>query len=126
MEPMSDFCGCWRRIRLRVATGVAAPVLFTLGGAVVAAGPRPASQPPGRAVDPAAAVHVFDLAACRRIALANNPSVAAARASLSAAVVRSQSLDRLHVPTFLARDLPIRRKQSQLGITIQQGMLTQA
>jgi outer membrane protein TolC len=52
--------------------------------------------------------------------------VAAARASLAAAVARAQALEHLHIPTLLARDLPTRRKQSQLGITIQQAMVTQA
>jgi outer membrane protein TolC len=68
----------------------------------------------------------LDLAACRQIALAQQPSLAAARASLSAAVARAQALDHLHIPGFLARDLPTRRKQAKLGITISQAQLTQA
>jgi outer membrane protein TolC len=121
---MNDFYGCWRRIKVRVATGVAAPVLFSLGGSVFAANPPPPALPPAAAVP--AQVQVLDLAACRRIALANQPSVAAARASLAAAVARSQALEHLRIPTLLARDLPTRRKQSQLGITIQQGVVAQA
>jgi outer membrane protein TolC len=73
-----------------------------------------------------ASVQVLDLVSCRQIALTNQPSVAAARASLAAAVARAQALDRLHIPTFVARDLPTRRKQAQLGITIQQGLVSQA
>jgi outer membrane protein TolC len=57
--------------------------------------------------------------------LANQPALAAARASLAAAVARAEALDHLHIPGFLARDLPVRKKQAQLGITIQQGLVTQ-
>jgi outer membrane protein TolC len=66
------------------------------------------------------------LAACRQIALENQPAVAAARASQAAAVARAEAVQNLHVPTLLARDLPIRRKQSSLGLAVAQGAVLQA
>jgi outer membrane protein TolC len=68
----------------------------------------------------------LDLAACRQLALQQQPAIAAARASLTAAVVRQQSLENLRVPTCLARDLPTRRQQASLGITIAQATVQQA
>src|SRR5579885_1433505 len=121
---MNDFVGYWRWLKRHVATGVAAPVLLSLGGSVLAASPPPQVLPPTSMA--LASVQVLDLVSCRQIALTNQPSVAAARASLAAAVARAQALDRLHIPTFVARDLPTRRKQAQLGITIQQGLVSQA
>jgi outer membrane protein TolC len=69
---------------------------------------------------------VLTLQACRQIALEQQPSLAATRASLKAAQDRANALENLRVPTLLARDLPIRRKQSALGVTIAQGGITQA
>jgi outer membrane protein TolC len=123
---MSDHAGRWRRIGFRVAAGVAAPVLFSLGGSALAADPPPAQLPPAPAATAEAPLQVLDLGACRRTALANQPALAAARASVAAAVARAEALDHLHIPSFLARDLPVRRKQAQLGITVAQGVLTQA
>jgi outer membrane protein TolC len=68
----------------------------------------------------------LDLAACRRLALDKQPALAAARASLAAAAARSEALDHLHLPGFLARDLPIRRQQAALGITIAEAGVTRA
>jgi outer membrane protein TolC len=69
---------------------------------------------------------VFDLNACRQIALEKQPAVAAARSSLGAAVARAEAVDNLHVPAFLVRDLPIRRKQAALGVVIAQAGVTRA
>jgi outer membrane protein TolC len=66
------------------------------------------------------------LQACRQIALGNQPSIAAAQASVKAAMDRASALDNLRVPTCLARDLPIRRKQAALGVVITQAGVTQA
>jgi outer membrane protein TolC len=68
----------------------------------------------------------LDLAACRRLALEKQPAVAAARASLAAAVARAEGLEHLHVPTLIARDLPIRRKQAALGVTIAEAGVARA
>src|SRR5262245_66567126 len=67
---------------------------------------------------------VLDLAAAKAISLQRQPAIAAARASLDAALSRKQALDNLRVPTFLQRDLPIRRQQAALGpVAAQAGVL---
>jgi outer membrane protein TolC len=71
-------------------------------------------------------VTALTVAACRQIALENQPAVAAARASLAAAATRLEAVQNLRVPTLLAHDLPIRRKQSALGLTVAQGAVLQA
>jgi hypothetical protein len=60
----------------------------------------------------------LDLAACQRIALEKQPAILAARTSLAAAVARAQSVENLHVPAFLARDLPVRRQQASTGVHV--------
>jgi outer membrane protein TolC len=66
------------------------------------------------------------LLTCRQIALGNQPTVAATQAALKAAVDRLNAVENLRVPTCLARDLPIRRKQAALGVTVAQGGIAQA
>lgn len=66
------------------------------------------------------------LRTCREIALANQPSIAAAQASLAAAVDRANALEHLRGLASLARELPVRRKQAALGITIARGGIAQA
>jgi outer membrane protein TolC len=107
----------WRRSCARLVGGLLTSSLLALAGA----GEVPAQElPPAApaALPPAVTVTALDLAACRQLALQHQPGVAAARASLAAAVARAQALDHLRVPTLLARDLPTRRKQSALGVTI--------
>lgn len=76
------------------------------------------------AADAAAAARM--LQTYRQIALENQPTIAATRASVKAALDRVQALECLRVPTCLARDLPIRRKQAALGVTIAQAGTVQA
>jgi outer membrane protein TolC len=68
----------------------------------------------------------LDLAACKALALQKQPTVAAAHASLAAAIARQQALENLCVPTFLQRDLPKRRQQASLGVTVAQAGVLQA
>jgi outer membrane protein TolC len=116
-------CSCsppWRRAALRLASGLALLAAAWLGSSSSAEPPPPvvpAPQPP---------VVVPDVATARRIALERQPAVNAARASLAAALARKDSVDRLHVPVFLARDLPVRRQQSELGVTGAEAALCQA
>jgi outer membrane protein TolC len=63
---------------------------------------------------------------CREIALANQPAIAAARATLAAAVDRAKALENLHGIASLSRELPVRKQQAALGITIARGGLAQA
>jgi outer membrane protein TolC len=60
--------------------------------------------------------------ACRQLALEQQPALRAAQASLAAATDRAAALEKLH--SLLARDLPIRRQQSSLGITVASGGVT--
>ena len=66
------------------------------------------------------------LLACRQIALQQQPNLAIASASLKAAVDRADAVANLRTPTCLAPDLPVRRKQSSLGVTIAQAGLMEA
>jgi outer membrane protein TolC len=95
---------------------------LSLGGIVVgllaalagnARADTPATVPVEGAVLPTGPL---TLAACRQLALQQQPSIVGARASLAAASARSAALDNLRTPTCLAPDLPIRRKQAALGI----------
>jgi outer membrane protein TolC len=63
---------------------------------------------------------------CLRIAVEQQPALAARRASLAAAEEGYRGALELCIPTFLARDLPIRRQQACLGVTIAQASLSQA
>jgi outer membrane protein TolC len=68
----------------------------------------------------------LDLAQCVQLALERQPSIAANRESLAAAATGSQALESLRVPRFLARDLPIRRQQASLGVSIAAAGVEQA
>jgi len=120
---MRGYTAIWRRYRARILSGLAASALLPLGAGVFAA---EAEQTAPIATAPAAEVRVLDLNACRQIALERQPAVAAARASLGAAVSRSQAVENLRVPTCLVRDLPIRRKQAAIGIVIAEAGVTRA
>lgn len=118
---MSVFGCVWRRRVLRLLGGIALPVCLSLAPAAQA----PADEPlPEVAAAPAPAPMVaLDLAGYRHLALDKQPALAAYRASLAAAQAKAQGLDDLHVPTFIRRDLPIRRKQASLGITAAQAQV---
>lgn len=62
---------------------------------------------------------------CREIALGNQPALAAAQATVAAALDRANALENLHGLAALARDLPIRKQQAALGIAIAQAGLAQ-
>jgi outer membrane protein TolC len=57
------------------------------------------------------------LHACLELALQKQPAVAARRASLAAAEDAQHGLDALGFPAGLVRELPIRKQQSELGVT---------
>lgn len=108
----------WKTPRLggtvRFFFGLVPVVLLGTSGSAWADAPEPLPAPTTAAP---AVVSGLTLEACQQIALGQQPAVAAARASLDAAVLRSQAVDSLHVPTLLAKDLPVRRKQAALGVT---------
>lgn len=74
----------------------------------------------------AANAQPLTIQACRQIALTNQPTIAATQAALKASLDRVHALETLRVPNCLARDLPIRRKQAALGVTIAQAAVVQA
>lgn len=55
---------------------------------------------------------------CIGIGLDRQPSLAASRASLAAAETQRQALNRLVLAGLLSREVPIRKKQANLGVTI--------
>jgi outer membrane protein TolC len=75
---------------------------------------------------PVHATGAATLADCLRIAIDQQPALLAQRASLAAAQEGYRGVQALWIPTLLARDLPIRRKQSCLGVTIAYAGLCQA
>jgi outer membrane protein TolC len=100
-----------------LGSGLTALLLVAFG-----TGPARAQVP----AETAAAEPPLTLADCLRIAAEKQPALAAYRASLAAAQTQYNGLKRLHAPPLVARDLPIRRKQACLGITIADAGLEQA
>ena len=118
----------WRR-RARLLGGLAAPVLLSVVPAPAAEPPPPLPpQVPAFASAPSApaAPQVFDLAAARQAAVEHRPDVAAARASLAAAQIKADALERMRIQVVVAHDLPVRRKQAALGVTIAQAAVDAA
>jgi outer membrane protein TolC len=72
---------------------------------------------------PAEVLHPLTLQDCIQIALAQQPAVQAARASLAAALDRASAVENIRAPAFLVRDLPIRREQAATGVQGAQGGL---
>ncbi|MCI0455897.1 MAG: TolC family protein [Gemmataceae bacterium] len=63
---------------------------------------------------------------CVRIGLARQPTLNAARATLAAAETQRQALQNLHLASLVSRELPIRRQQATLGVTIASAGVQQA
>ncbi len=63
---------------------------------------------------------------CVRIGLGQQPSLAAARATLAAAETQRQALENLHLASLVSRELPVRRQQAALGVTIAAAGVQQA
>jgi outer membrane protein TolC len=110
----------------RTLAGLTVPALMATGA--VRAQDAPPGHLPQAVANPAAATAVtaYTLGDCIRIGRDRQPGLVAQRASLASAQTASASLNNLHVPTFIRRDLPIRRHQACLGITIAEAGLTQA
>ena len=116
----------WRR-HARILSGLAAPVLLSLTPHAPAGEPAPLPLPGPAAVAPAAAVpRVYDLGTARETAAANQPAVLAARDSLNASELKAAALNKKGLSALLARDLPIRRQQAALGLTIASAAVDQA
>jgi outer membrane protein TolC len=100
-------------------------LLLAVGISFLAAGAQAVSAQPAGGAAPNNA-RTYTLGDCLRIALEQQPALVAQRASFAAAQEGYRGLQDLLVPTFLARDLPIRRKQACLGVTIAYAGLVQA
>jgi outer membrane protein TolC len=111
------------RFTFRFVGTLAAPVVLSLTGCASAAEPLPA---PMSAVAPAPVPQVLDLHQCRELARAQQPAIAAARASLAAAVEKQQALDKLRFAAVIQRDLPARRKQAAVGVQAAEAAVTLA
>lgn len=73
---------------------------------------------PGVVVHPPAPALPLSLESARKMAVERQAAVIAARVSLHAATLRRDAIVALRVPTFLARDLPIRKQQADLGVSV--------
>jgi outer membrane protein TolC len=97
----------------RWTTGLLALALVAQGA--VRAGDAKVLPPPAK-VETGIVVAGYDLDALRATALAHNPAIAAAKASLASAIAGQQGVENLRVPTCLQPDLPFRRQQAALGV----------
>src|SRR5262245_41474478 len=89
-------------------------------------GVAPAQAQPERLPAPLTSSTTLSLGDCLAIALERQPALAGHRASVSAAEAQKRGLDELHLARLISRELPIRRKQAALGITIAEAGLDQA
>jgi outer membrane protein TolC len=109
--------------RLSGRFGTLLPVsLFVTLGLVATA--VQGQQPQPAAAAPAPAPVCLDELV--RLGLERQPSVAAARASLASAEAGRQALDNLGLVSALRHDIPVRRQQACLGVTVAAAGVTQA
>lgn len=135
---MIDLPRIWRRLlterglalALSASVALSATALGQHDSPMVIAQAAPAAQQPeiqgGTVEQTAPKVYTLGLAECIAMALDRQPALAAHRASLAAAHNASVALEKLHIPTFIARDLPVRRQQACLGISVASAALEQA
>ena len=114
----------WRRLGLSLIGGLAAPGLLSLGVSLAAA-PETAPAPLPAAAAPAAAPGTLDLAACRQLAFEKHPPSPPPVPALPPPMLAPRRWNICIWPRSL-RDLPIRRKQSQVGIEIAAAAIDQA
>ncbi len=119
----------WRRARPAFpGRAWPAPVLLLLCPHALAAEPN--TTLPTQIVAPAAAPQVFDLAAARagHGREANQLSVAARRARhfLAGSQLKAEAVDRIKLGALIARDVPVRKKQAALGVSIAQASVQTA
>jgi outer membrane protein TolC len=100
---------------LRMLFAGAFAALATVAASAQPAPPAPIPEPPK-----------LSLLDCLQIANERQPTLTAARASLAARLAAQRGVNDLRVPSFLAPDLPIRRKQSLRGVDAAQAELFQA
>jgi len=116
----------WWRQPVRYCGGVALSLLLpALGPAADKEMLPPPKEPPAEVKS--LPTKTLTLAECLTLAFESQPNLTAARASLAAAVTNASCLDKLHtVPlTPSSHEVPIRRKQAHLGVTIADAVVTQ-
>jgi outer membrane protein TolC len=99
--------------------------LFFVCAGVSAQVARAQAPEPGAPAPPAVA-QPLTLEDCVRIGLEQQPALAAARASLAAAETNRQALDNLRIAALISRELPVRKHQAELGVTIAEAGVRQA
>ena len=114
----------WRR----QAVSQTAAVLLTAVSAFSQPGwtSQPAAEGKSQQIAPAVEIRAYNLAECLQLAAEHQPALAAHRASLAAAETGRRAIEQMQLASLLARDLPIRKKQSALGVTIASAGLAQA
>jgi outer membrane protein TolC len=86
-----------------------------------------APTPPASLAAPVASpAPPYTLGDCVRIGLERQPSLAAARASVAAAEAGRHALERLVLASLISHELPYRRQQACLGVSIAQAGLQQS
>jgi outer membrane protein TolC len=88
--------------------------------------PEPLQAPAVSQAAEAPPVYTLTLPEAINLAMQRQPALAAHRASLASAQTASVALERLRIPTFIARDLAVRRHQACLGVSIAAAALEQA
>jgi hypothetical protein len=101
-----------RILRWLLPTGASVLSLALAGPGLGQTNP-PTPVPTTTAPAPAA---VLTLADCLHMAQEGNPRLSAKRAALAAAEDAKRAVDNLHVPDFVDRELPIRRRQASRGV----------
>jgi outer membrane protein TolC len=84
-----------------------------------------APRQPAKVVAPAKA-KALTLADCIQIAMDRQPALAAARASLAVTQGSLADLERHRFAALISREVPVRKKQAELGVLIAQAGLNQA
>jgi outer membrane protein TolC len=86
----------------------------------------PASRAQTPEAHPAPPAAPLTLEECIRIGLEQQPALNAARASLAAAEDQRQALDNLRLAALISRELPVRKQQAALGVSIAAAGVQQA
>ena len=115
MDPMRASRSLWRRCR-RILGVLAAPVLLSLCPQAPAADP-PATPPPVLVAPPPRCRSTIWRRPARRQCRISRASSLLAR-SLAAGALKQEAVDRIKLGALIARDVPIRKKQAALGVSI--------
>src|SRR5262249_42154036 len=97
------------RTRILIKPGLVAVCVVALGLPLSAQQIQRTNNEEGAPAAPAAAAAPLTLDACIALGMQQQPSLDAARASLSAAQTGSSALNKLIIPRLFVPDLPVRR-----------------